>query len=371
MLTVLLPYLTYVPTYHKEGRPNSNSNTAFFRYLLFIYFLLSIVPSMMSGSRDSSNNSRKESSGHVLFESLTATLLANKLSDRITAALTDGVSSLPLMAATGDSSADGLGSSSSNISTGNDIEEKSKKERQERLLKHLRSVYQKNTDLFEDWAANNTFSIDMYSSSIQKKIVSAYKNPTEANKDAQLGQKDNPDSPSSSKENTENAAATKHADTEAPRCYGKGDIPTPDQISAIEKETAELQAKLSQLQRRRQEIRRKLCQVQEAGTMAAEATDTAAQIINTKNGGENVTSTATAVVMGHEGLIEKTERGQAIQVRLDDEKRLRDQQEEAEEEGYDPAHQKRRALSLTDRYEEEKKDMPLAGIVKMQQMLKK
>jgi len=286
-------------------------------HFCLIHFLTMTEPTTTTPS--SSTTTMKEDT--ALFGSLNASI-ADKLSDSIDAALTVGVSSLPL----------------------------SDPQRQEKLQAILRHSYWRNVDVMEVYTQRNIFSIQNLTPHQRETVVKLFT----SNDDASVFTVPNKTMEADDSTDKENAANTTLKITPQ-------DIPTPEQIKALEQETIELRQKLKQLKRQR-------CQVLRH-TKELEVAQQLAQLASTKLEHTDIHLDVTSTVMGVQGLEQLQSKAKELVEKLDEEKRGR---EDDTQEIVLP-NKKKANLTLEERYEQERENFSTStqAMAKVQQMVVK
>ena len=267
----------------------------------------------------------------ALFGSLNATI-ADKLSDAIDAALTVGVSSLPL----------------------------SDPQRQERLQALLRQTYWRNVDVMEVYSHRNIFSIQNFTSHQRETIVKLFSSDDD---DASIFHppKQQSEDDVTSTTNKENTTNTTNID------ISPQDIPTPEQIKALLEETKELRQKLKRLKRQRCQALRRTKELEVAEQLAQLATT---QLETENDNIASVHSNVTATVMGVQGLEQLQSKAKELVDQLDTEKRGRDHDDDTQEIEFP---NKKKEMTLEERYQQEREAFATStqAMAQVQQMISK
>jgi len=288
---------------------------------------------------------------YAIFGSLNANL-ADAVGDSVSAALAQGVKSLPTLGSEDDEDDDGLGSPNGAKNGGGPAA----------LLKLLQSkYYDRNIDLLELYGARNIFTVGMYPPKRRQEIVEAYHNPdglvvaAAADNDGCDAEMD----------------TTADGDDKITFPSSMEEIPTPDQIADLERQTKELRVRLQEAKKRRAAAKRQLEQLKTArqvsGDLFSKVVDAAVVTADadTKKIQHAVQST---VVSGMEGLRQWQAHGQELVQKMEDAKRKKQKKSDGDDssESSDAedvvmtaaaAAVPKRQLTLEERYERDRQNM--------------
>lgn len=256
----------------------------------------------------------------------TASTIADAVSDSIKAAIAENVKTLPLMSESVD--------------------------RQTSLIHILQQTYWRNVDVFEVYTQRNIFSLQMYSASRRATIVDCF-----------TGTKTIEDVLSDMPVQSSTASTTTAAATESSLVQlNVAQVPTAEQMQAVETETVALREKLESLCKSKANMRKELGELEVAQQLA----DMAGETVTEQTAVDTIHDKVTAAVMATEGLQQL--QGQAKQVLNDLENTKR---ERSPDETVDlmvaamPAKKK----NLYERYEDRKALASTANLVKVHEMI--
>jgi hypothetical protein len=273
----------------------------------------------------------------AVFGSLSSTI-ADALCDSVEAALLKGVASLPLL--------------SSSSEEGEEGEEPSAL-----LMEQLRKKYWRNVDLFELYCRRNIFSLRMYPPKRRQLIVERLlTNSSSSEASAVL------DDVTVGKMN--------ETVTVMPEPAAADDVPTKDQIpsneqmEAMEKELEELRERLKVAKRRRSAAKKAIKELDALERVVA-AAEKPLQDVDPAA----VQQEVTAAVKGAEGLEELQHAGEELATKLEEVKRGRDPAEDDDDEVIDlQAQKKTQKMTLQEKYERDSQGLTTTDIATLERV---
>jgi len=248
----------------------------------------------------------------ILFDSLPSRIF-DSINDRIDAALRNSIETgLPFLPE--DIDASGRPSIGSSGDVGGVVGDKKAQRPPEKLLSILRILYGTKLDIAEAYARRNVFALPVGTGPKRREeIVKGYLAGGVNQVGASAVKTTNTDGNSSA------SAASPHA---VPP--NKEAVPTPDQIAAIDEETAALRKKLRHARRKRSDLRAIVSKLGETHGLAKGAKRALDEsCLGGKEGAQAILESASNAVAGREDLKALTEAGKELMTKLDEEKEAR------------------------------------------------
>lgn len=265
----------------------------------------------------------------ILFGSSNETI-ADEFYNRIEAALTEGVASLPLMAAPKDDDND--------------------ESRDDRMLHKLRKAYIRNVDIMELYSGRNIFSVANRTAHFRQRIVKSYRssdnassNTTveESNNNGDQTMENNETQITGTKEDTVNKFDTK---LDIPT---KEDIPTNDMMAKLEHEMKALRTKITEARELQKERLQYFTHLEEAASFSGQTKQALSGLSATK-----LTSVVETIVETREEFDAIQSQGSKLVEKMDEHKKGRALEENENDKILLLERGKKKKPSLEERYHE-------------------
>ena len=255
-----------------------------------------------------------------MFDSSTF-VVTDKLAEIIDVALTDGVSTLPMLPKENGGEA--------------------------KLTNSLRQVYFRNVDILENYLQSNIFTIRSMPPTRRRKIVEAFLSNQH---------KDDQDSSSSSSTaavladvTNEQQQQQEKEETSIVRYPRKEEIPSLKDLTKVEQGLVELRHKLRQCKVRRNELRGRLERLAKADQSIKSVQESLKEVSTSE-----IHKSVTTMVEGKEGLEELTQDAKKASERLD---RAKDERREEDKENEKLIAAKKPRLTLEEAFEQDRKSL--------------